>query len=105
MSRILAQSLPGLAVLLLGFGYAGCNAFGITDEDENEVRVTVQALGADFLDANDGFRYTVDTSTEYEGYGSFADVQVGHVVEIEYEPIDSSSRRALEIEAEGASDD
>lgn len=88
---------------------AGCNAFGITgddDDDENEVRVTVQALGPDFLTADDGIRYLVSGATEYEGLGGLSDISVGDIVEIEYEAIaDSGDRRALEIEADGAEDD
>jgi hypothetical protein len=85
----------------------GCNAFGITDseEDENEVRVTVRALGANFLDASDNFRYEVNSDTEFEGIDSFSDIAVGDVVEIEWEAVSANVRRALEIEADGADDD
>jgi hypothetical protein len=89
------------AVLALG----ACNAFDITgeDDDENEVRVTVQSLGADFLVASDGITYRVDQRTDYEGYSGFSEVAVGHRVDIEWEAIAGSSDRfALEIEAEGS---
>ena len=104
-------ALTRVAALLVAFGtlgIAGCNAFGITgdDDDENEARVTVQALGADYLDANDGIRYVVTASTQYEGLNGFSDIAVGDVVEIEWAAISgSTNRRALEIEADGAEDD
>jgi hypothetical protein len=96
-----------VATLLLTLALAGCNAFGITgdDGDENEVRVTVTALGADYLDANDGFRYLVSADTEYEGLAGFAALAVGAIVEIEFEDAGNDTRRALEIEADGEEDD
>lgn len=97
-----------LTVVLLAVGLVGCNAFGLTgdDDDDNEVRVTVTAVAATYLDANDGIRYEVTENTEYEGYESLAGVAVGDIVEIEFEEIaDSDNRRALEIEADGADDD
>ena len=95
-----------LAALLLALTLAGCNAFGITGEDdENEVRVTISALGADYLDANDGFRYLVSADTEYEGLSGFAALTVGAMGEIEFEDADDDTRRALEIEADGEEED
>jgi hypothetical protein len=95
-----------LTVLVLTLGLAGCNAFGISgEEDENEVRVTVTGLGADYLDANDGFRYLVSAGTDYEGLAGFAALTVGAIVEIEFEEADGNTRRALEIEADGEEED
>ncbi|HSJ13502.1 MAG TPA: DUF5666 domain-containing protein [Longimicrobiales bacterium] len=96
------------SALLLVFGLAGCNAFGIFGEDENEVRVTITELGSasDYLVADDGHRYEVTAETEYEGLTGFADLAIGDVVEIEYEKIsNSSNRRALEIEGGDYDDD
>ena len=101
------RTIGRLAALLLALGLVGCNAFGPSGEDEqNEVRVTVLALGSDYLDADDGFRYEVDADTQYEGFSgnTFADITLNAVVQIEYEEISTSSRRALEIEADGAED-
>lgn len=94
------------ATLLLAITAAGCNAFDILGDDENEVRVIVEALGADYLDADDNFRYEVDSDTEYEGAGlaGFADLAVGDTVEIEWEGVSADTRRALEIET-GAHDE
>jgi len=100
MGHSLSRSITGLAMVLLASGVAGCNAFGILGEDdENEVRVTVVALAASSLDADDGHTYEVTAATEFEGYTSFADVAVGHVVEIEWESTGNGNRRALEIES------
>ena len=98
--------LAGLAALLFAFFVVGCNASGLTENEENEaneVRVTVQALGSDYVDADDGIRYEVTADTQYEGLGGLSDVSVGDTVDIEFEEIaDSTNRRALEIEANGA---
>jgi hypothetical protein len=102
------SALLRLMVPLAAFGMLGCNLSNITgddDADDNEVRVTVEAVGADFLDARDNFRYLVDSATEYEGLQGLSDVAVGDVVEIEYASISSTERRALEIEADGADED
>lgn len=106
MNRTLFTPLARLTALLLVFGLVGCNAFTGTDENEaNEVRVTVIAIGSDYLDADDGLRYEVTANTQYEGFSSFADVAVDAVVDIEFEEIaNSNNRRALEIEAPGAKD-
>lgn len=106
MRRIRTHLFPRLVVLLLGVLVLGaCNALGITGEDDNEARVTVRALGADHLDGSDNFRYQVTSGTQYEGLSNFADIAVGDVVEIEWEAVSGSTRRALEIEADGADDD
>lgn len=103
MTRLLARPFHALVLLLLAFSAGGCNAFGITGEDdENEVRVTITELSpdSDYLVADDGFTYEVTANTEYEGLTGFADLAVDDVVEIEFENMsDSSNRRALEIEA------
>ena len=102
MKRLLAHPFAALAVLLALIA-AGCNAFGITGEDdENEVRVTITELSsaADYLIANDGFTYQVTADTEYEGLSGFADLAVNDVVEIEFENTSTTNtRRAREIEA------
>jgi hypothetical protein len=100
MNHAIRKSLTVLSALLLASGLAACNAFGILGEDENEVRVVVESKGASSIDADDGHTYEVTSGTEFEGYASFADVAVGHTVEIEWEPASGSdNRRALEIEA------
>ena len=109
MTRTPAAPLARLAALLLAFSIMGCNAFGITgDEDEdngNEVRVSVLAIASDYLDADDGIRYEVTPATKYEGYSGLSEISVGDVVEIEFEEITSSNnRRALEVEADGTDD-
>ena len=100
MSHTAANPLPRLAALLLSFFIVGCNASSTENEDAgNEVRVTVQAVGSDYLDADDGIRYEATA----EGLSSLSDVLVGDIVEIEFQEIPSStSRQALEIEADGA---
>ena len=102
------RTLMRPAALLLVFGLAACNAIspvGDDDNDANEVQVTVQALGTDYLDADDGSRYEVTGNTMYEGFTSFADATVGAAVDIEYEAIsNSTNRRALEIEDPTAPD-
>lgn len=109
MTRTPAAPLARLAALLLAFSIMGCNAFGITgDEDEdngNEVRVSVLAIASDYLDADDGIRYEVTAATQYEGLTGFSDISVGDLIEIEFEEIpNSNNRRALEIEVPGAND-
>jgi hypothetical protein len=100
MYHAIRKSLTVLSALLLASGLTACNAFGILGEDDNEVRVVVEAKSASSIDADDGHIYEVTSSTEFEGYASFADVAVGHTVEIEWESISGSDdRRALEIEA------
>ncbi len=104
MNRTIAR----LAALFLAMGLVGCNAFGPNDgeDSENEVRVTVLALGASYLDANDGLRYEITAKTVYEGFTSFADVTVGAEVDIEFEEIPGSNNRtAIEIEDPTAPDD
>ena len=101
MHRNPARSFARVVLALFALGLAACNPFDLLGEDENEVRVTVSALGADFLDADDGFRYQVDSDTEFEGAGlaGLADLAVGDVVEIEWAAVSADTRRALEIES------
>lgn len=101
----MVRSRTGVATIL-ALTVMGCNAFGPGDDsDQNEVRVTVQALGADFVDADDGIRYEVTADTQFEGYSGLTEIAVGTVVEIEFEEItDSANRRALEIERDGFED-
>lgn len=96
------RSLGLVLALASATASAACNAFGIFGEDDNEVRVTITALGINSLTADDGYTYTVDGNTEYEGAGltGFADLAVGEVVEIEWESAPApNTRRAAEIEA------
>ena len=106
MSRTRTTSFARLAVLLLAFSILGCNRAATGNEDENEqneVPVTVLAIGSDFLDADDGIRYEVTAATQYEGLSGLSAISVGDMVEIEFEEIsNSNNRRALEIEAAGA---
>jgi hypothetical protein len=105
--RSFPMPLTLLLAALVGLGSSGCNAFGLT-EDENEVRVTITELSptADYLVADDGFTYEVTDDTEYEGLTGFADLTVGDVVEIEFAEVSgSSNRRALEIESGSYDDD
>ena len=104
MSHTAANPLPRVAALLLSFFIVGCNASSTENEDAgNEVRVTVLAVGSDYLDADDGIRYEATADTKYEGLTSLSDVLVGDIVDIEFQEIpNSTSRQALEIEANGA---
>ena len=105
MSHTAATPLARTAALLLSFFIVGCNASSITDSENeaNEVRVTVRAIGSDYLDADDGIRYEITAATQYEGLTGLSDVLVGDIVEIEFEEIPSNTnRRALEVEADGA---
>ncbi len=108
MSRTRTTSFARLAMLLLAFSILGCNRAVTGNEDENEqneVPVTVLAIGSDFLDADDGIRYEVTAATQYEGLSGLSAISVGDAVEIEFEEIsNSNNRRALEIEAAGADD-
>ena len=102
MKRPLTRPLAALAALVLAISLGGCNALGLTGDDENEVRVTITELSptSDYLVADDGITYEVTASTEYEGLAGFDALAVDDVVEIEFEDIaDSATRRALEIEA------
>ena len=103
MNRTPATALARVAALLVFF-IVGCNASSVTGNDDNEngneVRVTVQAIGSDYLDADDGIRYEVTADTKYEGLIGLSDVSVDDVVEIEFEEIaNSTNRRALESES------
>jgi hypothetical protein len=99
MRRAKVQTIVSVAAVY-GVLVMGCNAFGLGEDEGNEVRVTVTAVAAAALSGNDGNVYRVDSNTEFEGLNSLADVQVGDVVEIEWEAISASSDRlALEIEA------
>jgi hypothetical protein len=106
--RTTSIRLLSLVATLLLPSLVACNALdSITGEDdENEVRVQITQLGADFLVADDGYTYQVDGKTEYEGAGlsGFADLAVSDIVEIEYRAIDGDTRYAEEIES-GAHDD
>jgi hypothetical protein len=103
ITRIAANRL--IVSLVVAMSLGGCNAVGISgEEDSNEARVTVTAVGADYLDADDGFRYQVSGNTEYEGLSGLSDVSVGEIVQIEFEEVSTGTRRALEIEADGPED-
>ncbi len=108
MSRTPTTPFARLAALLLAFSILGCNsaiAGNEDDGDQNEVPVTVLAIGSDYLDADDGIRYEVTAATQYEGLSGFSDISVGNAVEIEFEEIaNSNNRRALEIEVPGPND-
>ena len=106
MSRTLVTPFTRLATLLLAFSILGCNsAVTGNEDDQNEVPVTVLAIGSDYLDADDGIRYEITAATQYEGLTGLSDISVGDAVEIEFEEIpNSNNRRALEIEAAGADD-
>ena len=85
---------------VLVVGLLGCDALGITEDEEDEVRVTVRAIGASHLDASDNFRYEINDETEYEGVRGLSEIRVGQTVEIEFAPVSSTTRRALEIEVD-----
>ena len=109
MSRTPPTPFAHLAVFLLAFSILGCNQAVTGNEDENdqnEVPVTVLAIGADYIDADDGIRYEVTAATKYEGLTGLSDLTVGDAIEIEFEEIaNSNNRLALEIEVPGANDD
>lgn len=89
-----------LATLLAGsLSVSGCELLGPGDDVE-VARATVLDLGANFFTAEDDVIYQVNDDTEYEGgYTAFSDIQVGDVVEVEYEEIEAGTRLALEIES------
>ncbi len=94
--------LKGLVMLLLVFGFVGCdtlesiNPFG----SEKEVTGIIEAIGDNALTV-DGIEYRVTDKTEFEGFNSLADLAVGNEVEIEYEEDSSGNRTAKEIELAG----
>ena len=96
--------LKGVALLLLVFGFVGCDALEDLIENEKEVQGIVEAIGENELTV-DGIDYLVTADTEFEdGYESLADVSVGDEVEIEYEENDTG-RVALEVEPADEDDD
>lgn len=89
----------GSFMLMVAVGLAGCNALGITgDDDENEVNVIITQVAADFVLADDGITYEVNADTDFDGFSALTEL-LDQQVEIEYEQIaNSSNRLALEIE-------
>ena len=104
MNRV-STVLKGLVMLLLVFGFVGCDTLDDLNpfEDEKEVTGVVEAIGDNSLTV-DGIEYTVTSDTEFEGISGLGDLSVGDEVEIEYEE-NGGSRTAVEIELAGADDD
>ncbi len=96
--------LKGLIMLLLVFGFVGCDTLeGLNPFDsEKEVSGIIEAIGDNSLTV-DGIEYRVTDKTEFEGIDGLADLAVGDEVEIEYKE-NGGSREAVEIELAGAED-
>ena len=97
--------LKGLVMLLLVFGFVGCDTLEDLNpfEDEKEVQGIVEAIGASSLTV-DGIEYQVTDNTEFEGISGLSDLAVGDEVEVEYEE-NGGVREAVEVELAGADDD
>jgi hypothetical protein len=97
--------LKGLVLLLLVFGFVGCDTLEDLNPFNNEKEVSgiVEAIGSNSLTV-DGIEYRVTSDTEFEGISGLSDLSVGDEVEIEYEE-DGGTRTAVEIELAGADDD
>ena len=104
MNRV-STVLKGLVMLLLVFGFVGCDTLDDLNpfEDEKEVTGVVEAIGANSLTV-DGIEYRVTNDTEFEGISGLSDLAVGDEVEIEYEE-NGGAREAVEVELAGADDD
>lgn len=84
----------GLALVLLSpLPLAGCDVF----EGGLETEGNVDEVGGDYL-VVDAIRYGVTGDTQFEGYSSLADVQVGDPVEVDYEDR-GGERVATDIDA------
>ncbi len=97
--------LKGLIMLLLVFGFVGCDTLeGLNPFDsEKEVTGIIEAIGDNSLTV-DGIEYRVTDKTEFEGFESLTDlVPFVSEVEIEYKE-NGGSREAVEIELAGAED-
>jgi hypothetical protein len=92
--------------VMLVVGLVGCNALGITgdDNDENEVNVTITQAGVDFVVADDGFTYEVYADTDFDGFDALTEI-LNQQVEIEFEPIANNDTRRLALEIELGDDD
>lgn len=97
--------LKGFALLLLVFGFVGCDTLEDLNpfNDEKEVQGIVEAIGNNSLTV-DGIVYTVTAETEYEGFTGLSDIAVGDEVEIEYTE-DENGRTAVEVEDPANEDD
>ena len=97
--------LKALVMLLLVFGFVGCDTLEDLNpfDSEKEVTGTVEAIGASSLTV-DGIEYTVTDKTEFDGITGLADLAVGDEVEVEYEE-NGGAREAVEIELAGADSD
>ena len=97
--------VKGLVMLLLVFGFVGCDTLEDLNpfDSEKEVTGTVEAIGASSLTV-DGIEYRVTDKTEFEGLAGLSDLAVGDEVEIEYEE-NGGTREAVEVELAGADDD
>ncbi len=97
--------LKGLVMLLLVFGFVGCDTLEDLNpfDSEKEVSGIVEAIGSGSLTV-DGIEYTVTDKTEFEGINGLADLAVGDEVEIEYKE-NGGVREAVEVELAGAEDD
>lgn len=94
--------LKGLVMLLLVFGFVGCDVLEDLNPFDKEKEVTgiVEAIGDNSLTV-DGIVYAVTDKTKFEGSLSLSDLTVGDEVEIDYEE-NGGIRTALEIELAGA---
>ena len=96
--------LKGLIMLLLVFGFVGCDTLEDLNPFDSEKEVTgiVEAIGDNSLTV-EGIEYRVTDKTEFEGITGLADLAVGDEVEIEYKE-NGGSREAVEVELAGAED-
>ncbi len=96
--------LKGLVMLLLVFGFVGCDTLEDLNPFDSEKEVTgiVEVIGANSLTV-DGIEYMVTDKTEFDGISGLSDLTVGDEVEIEYEE-NGGVREAVEIELAGAED-
>ncbi len=96
--------LKGLVMLLLVFGFVGCDTLEDLNPFDSEKEVTgiVEVIGANSLTVG-GIEYMVTDKTEFDGIDGLADLAVGDEVEIEYKE-NGGVREAVEVELAGAED-
>ena len=103
MASFTRWGLKGLMLVLLFFMAAGCDTVDDLFENEKEVNGIVEAIGDNSLTV-DGIPYTVTDKTEFDGFDSLSDLNVGDEVEVEYKE-NGGVREAVEIELGADSDD
>ncbi len=96
--------LKGLVMLLLVFGFVGCDTLEDLNPFDSEKEVTgiIELIGANSLTVG-GIEYMVTDKTEFDGISGLSDLKMGDEVEIEYEE-NGGVREAVEVELAGAED-